>query len=56
MTCVRFIFGCKVLNYERHLIYYFHFFIYKKIIESSLENLNCTYVTKLVQDQAIVFG
>ena len=36
---------------KRHLTY-FQFLIYKKIIESSLEDLNHTCVTKLVQEQA----
>ena len=30
---------------------YFQLLIYKKIIESSLEDLNDTYVTKLAQEQ-----
>ena len=38
---VRLIFRSKVLNYESHLTY-FRFSIYKKIIESSLEDLNHT--------------
>ena len=47
----RLIFGGKVLNYERHLTY-FQFLIYKKIIESSLKDLNYICVTKLTQEQA----
>ena len=50
MKYVRFIFGSKVLKYERHLTY-FQFLIYRKFIESSLEDLNCTRVTKLAQEQ-----
>ena len=50
MKYVKFIFGCKVLNYESHLTY-FQFFIYRKIIEISLEDLNCTCITKLAQEQ-----
>ena len=32
-------------------IEYFQFSIYRKIIENSLEDLNCTYVTRLAQEQ-----
>ena len=46
----RLIFVGKVLNYERHLTY-FQFSIFRKIIESSLEDLNYTHVTKLTQEQ-----
>ena len=49
MKYVGFIFGGKVLNYERHLTY-FQFLIYRNIIESSLEDLNCIHVTKLTQE------
>ena len=51
MKYVRLIFGGKVLNYQRHLTY-FQFLIYKKIIESGLEDPNCTRITKLAQEQA----
>ena len=44
MKYVRLIFGGKVLNYERQT--YFQFSIYRKIIESRLEDLNRTRVTK----------
>ena len=46
---VRLIFGGKVLNYERHLTY-FQFLIFRKIIESSLEDLKCTLVTTMTQE------
>ena len=49
MKNVRLIFGGRVLNYERYLTY-FQFLIYRKIIESSLEDLNYTHVTKLAQE------
>ena len=55
MKHVRFIFEGKVLNYKRHLTY-FQFLIYKKIIESSLEDLNYTRPTKLAQEQAKKIG
>ena len=55
MKYVRLIFGGKVLNYERHLTY-FQFLIFKKIIESSLKDLNYIHVTKLAQEQAKKFG
>ena len=47
MKYVRPIFGSKVLNHERHLTY-FQFLIYKKIIESSFEDLKriCVVGTK----------
>ena len=35
---------------------YFQFLIYKKIIESSLKNLNCRHVIKLAQEQVEKFG
>ena len=47
---VRLIIGSKVLNYERH-VRFFQFWIYWKTIESSLEDLNCTHVTKPTQEQ-----
>ena len=50
MKYVRFIFEGKVLNYERH-VGFFQFLIYRKIIESSLEDLNYTRVTKLTQEE-----
>ena len=50
MKYVRFIFGGKVLNYEGHMRF-FQLLIYRKIIESSLEDLNSTHVTKLTQEQ-----
>ena len=50
MKYLEVIFGGKVLKYEIHYIY-FQFLIYKKIIESRLEDLNCTCVTKAVQEQ-----
>ena len=46
---MRLIFQGMVLNYERHLTY-FQFLIYRIIIESSLEDLNCTRVTKMAQE------
>ena len=51
MTCVRLIFRGQVFNYKRHLAYS-PILIYRKIIESSLEDLNCTHVTKLAQEEA----
>ena len=50
MKYVRLIFGGKVLNYERY-VRFFQFWIYWKIIESSLEDLNYTRVTKPTQEQ-----
>ena len=44
---MRFIFGGKVLNYERHVRF---FQIFRKIVKSSLEDLNGTRVTTLVQE------
>ena len=55
MKYVRLIFGGKVLNYGRHLTY-FQFFINRKIIESSLEDMNYTHVTKHAQEQAKKLG
>ena len=55
MKHMKLIFGGKVLNYERHLTY-FHFLVYRKIIENNLEDLNNTCVTKLVQKQTKKFG
>ena len=49
MKYVRLIFQGKVLNYERRLTY-FQFLIYRKIRESSLEDLNYTCVSKMVQE------
>ena len=49
MKYVSLIFQGKVLNYERHLTY-FQFLIYKKIIESSLKDMNYTSVTRLAQE------
>ena len=49
MKYVRLIFLGKVLNYERHLTY-FQFEMYRKIIESSLEDLIYTHVTKLAEE------
>ena len=49
MKYVRLFLGGKALNYEKHLTH-FQFSIFKKIIESSLEDLNCTRVTKLTQE------
>ena len=37
------------MNYEKHLTY-FQFLIYRKIKESSLEDLNYTCVTKPAQE------
>ena len=48
------IFGGKVLNNERHLTY-FQFSIYRKTMESTLKDLNSTFVTKLTQKQANFF-
>ena len=47
---VRLIFGGKVLNYERQ-VRFFQFLIYRKLIESCLEGLNCTCVTILAEEQ-----
>ena len=55
MKYVRFIFGGKVLKSKRHLTY-FQFLIYKKIIKSSLEDLNCACVINLAQKQAKKIG
>ena len=45
----RLIFQGMVLNYERHLTH-FQFFIYRIIVESSLEDLNRTRVTRMAQE------
>ena len=55
MKYVRLIFGSKGLNYVKHLAY-FQFLICKEIIESSLEDLNHSHVTKLAQEQAKKIG
>ena len=49
MRYVRFIFEGKVLNYQNSNILLV--LIYRKIIESSLKDLNCIWITKLVQKQ-----
>ena len=54
MKYVRLIFQGMVLNYERFLTN-FQFLIYKKIIESSLEDLICTSVTKLAQESTKIW-